>query len=164
MTHIEILFLGELRRIAALASEPIAPLSVDRFWRPALLKHGLDINRAVERIASWFVFQELTVGPYRVDFALANHDGGLVCVECDGHDYHERTREQAEHDRRRDRYFQARGWRVMRFTGSEIVRDSRACGEELWELLRVIDRQQRDALDVRLRIAEGALDPHGEDP
>jgi very-short-patch-repair endonuclease len=52
-------------------------------------------------------------------------------VEVDGHDYHERTREQAEHDRSRDRLMTAQGTAVLRFTGSEVWRNSRACAEEV---------------------------------
>jgi hypothetical protein len=46
-----------------------------------------------------------------------------LAVECDGHDYHERTAEQAARDKARDRALQALGWTVARFTGREIVAD-----------------------------------------
>lgn len=42
-------------------------------------------------------------------------------VECDSHEWHERTRAQAEHDRRRDREMQALGYLVLRFTWSAIM-------------------------------------------
>lgn len=46
-----------------------------------------------------------------------------ISVELDGHDFHERTREQASADRRRDRAFLSRGLVVIRFTGSDVYRD-----------------------------------------
>lgn len=46
-----------------------------------------------------------------------------VLVECDGHDYHERTKDQARRDKSRDRKLQALGHQVLRFTGSEIWAD-----------------------------------------
>jgi len=47
----------------------------------------------------------------------------FLFVECDGHDFHERTKEQAEHDRSKDRAIQAAGIPILRFTGREIWRD-----------------------------------------
>lgn len=68
-------------------------------------------------------------GRYRLDFLLML--GAVrVAIECDGHDYHERTKEQAAHDRRRDREIQRSGLAILRFTGSEIYRDARACAHE----------------------------------
>ncbi len=62
---------------------------------------------------------------YRLDIAVfVTLEGKLlqkIVVECDGHDFHERTKDQARRDRSRDRDLQAEGWRVLRFTGSEIV-------------------------------------------
>jgi very-short-patch-repair endonuclease len=61
---------------------------------------------------------------YRLDFAFVPE---RLAIECDGHDFHERTKEQARHDRSRDRALQLAGWTVLRFTGSEIHRDVDAC-------------------------------------
>lgn len=66
-----------------------------------------------------------------------------VAVECDGHDFHERTKEQAEHDKARDRDMQAAGWVVARFTGSEINRDPvLAAGKVIRLIWNVLDRRQ----------------------
>lgn len=46
-----------------------------------------------------------------------------IVVECDGHEFHEKTKEQAERDKSRDRALTTSGWRVLRFTGREIWRD-----------------------------------------
>ena len=97
------------------------------------------------------------VGRYRVDFLIGrigydvifekNEDGVIgegteilrkypwIIVECDGHDYHERTKEQAAHDKSRDRFLVAEGYRVMRFTGYEIYRDPLKCAREVYLLL-----------------------------
>jgi hypothetical protein len=73
---------------------------------------------------------------YRVDLAIAIADRragkrAIVVAELDGHDFHERTKEQAERDRRRDRDLQALGWKVARFTGSQAHRDIVGVVEEL---------------------------------
>jgi very-short-patch-repair endonuclease len=72
-----------------------------------------------------------------IDFVLAVIDDSgqphWLAVECDGHDFHERTKEQAARDRERDRRLQAHGMQVMRFTGSEIYRDPIKCVTEIIE-------------------------------
>jgi hypothetical protein len=60
----------------------------------------------------------------RVDFAfVVPWNGVRVAIELDGHDFHERTKEQASRDKARDRALVADGWRVMRFTGSDVHDD-----------------------------------------
>ena len=81
---------------------------------------------------------------YRLDFALAVEQANTgtpneyawVSVECDGHDYHERTKEQAKADRSRDRILTANGWIVVRFTGSELFTNPSGCVDEL---IRIVD-------------------------
>lgn len=70
----------------------------------------------------------------RVDFVLIGPKNRIV-IECDGHDYHERTKEQARKDRGRDRAFQQEGWLVARFTGSEIYADAERCAKEAINML-----------------------------
>jgi very-short-patch-repair endonuclease len=53
------------------------------------------------------------------DFYIERGNNKL-CVYADGHTYHERTEEQASHDKNIDRKLQEFGYRVMRFTGKEI--------------------------------------------
>lgn len=73
------------------------------------------------------------IGPYRVDI-LVEMEGRRLVVECDGAAYHAASKEQVERDKRRDRFFAAKGIPVMRFTGAEINRCAPACATEvrLW--------------------------------
>ena len=70
---------------------------------------------------------ELSGAPYRLDFAFWGVGRPGFAVELDGHDFHERTKEQARRDKRRDRDLVVLGWRVLRFTGSEVYKDPRRC-------------------------------------
>lgn len=70
---------------------------------------------------------QVQVGRYRLDFAVCKYK---LAIECDGHEYH-KTKEQRRHDAEKDRFLLADGWRVARFTGSEIVKDASACAEEV---------------------------------
>jgi very-short-patch-repair endonuclease len=75
---------------------------------------------------------------YRVDFLFICHYGGhsrRLIVECDGHDFHERTKEQAARDKSRDRALVKDGATVLRYTGSELYRDPVKCIEEIEVIL-----------------------------
>lgn len=75
---------------------------------------------------------------YRVDFLVAViMDGNLktLVVECDGHDFHEKTKSQAKKDKQRDRKLMAAGFHVMHFTGSEIHNNTNNCINEISKFL-----------------------------
>lgn len=74
-----------------------------------------------------YVWNQVKVGKYTADFLIAYRPGRYreiryLVIECDGHDFHERTKQQAEHDRRRDREMLPAGIPVLRVTGSEVWR------------------------------------------
>jgi very-short-patch-repair endonuclease len=79
------------------------------------------------------VIPQFQWGKYRIDFALRlpKYRFRYLFVECDGHDFHERTKEQAARDRSRDRDIQQAGYPVLRFTGSEIHRNAGECGQRI---------------------------------
>ena len=69
-----------------------------------------------------------------MDFAVLG-DGFKIDVECDGHEFHERTKEQAARDRSRDRELTLNGWTVLRFTGSEVHKSAAMCAEQVFEAI-----------------------------
>ncbi len=81
----------------------------------------------LENHLSTFIIPQCQIEDYRVDFLIvtrqARRDPVEFIIECDGHDFHERTKEQATRDKSRDRRLQSLGYKVFRFTGSEIFRD-----------------------------------------
>lgn len=86
--------------------------------------------------------QQVQIGPHRVDFLFVreradNEPPCYVVVECDGHEFHEKTKEQAARDKSRDRDLTNCGMTVMRFTGSEIWADAGACAQEVLTFLSV---------------------------
>lgn len=56
-----------------------------------------------------------------------------ILVECDGHDFHEKTKDQAQKDKQRDRDFLSAGIITLRFTGSEIWKNAKDCAEEIFQ-------------------------------
>jgi very-short-patch-repair endonuclease len=93
-----------------------------------------------------YLITQAVVGEYRADFLLLYAHplrrlakSRFLVIECDGHDYHERTKEQAQRDKERDRWMVTQGITVLRFTGSEIWRDAIRCAREVaehWEKLK----------------------------
>lgn len=72
------------------------------------------------------------VGKYRADFGCFygiitgclttgyTYRGKWVAVELDGHDFHDKNEKQRRYEKHRDRFFQKQGYKVFRYTGSEI--------------------------------------------
>jgi very-short-patch-repair endonuclease len=75
------------------------------------------------------------VGSYRIDFAVMPLK---IAVEIDGHEYHSSV-EQRTSDARRARHLQAKGWTVVRFTGSEVHADVERCVSELSRLVTFME-------------------------
>lgn len=75
---------------------------------------------------------------YRVDFlvsAMVNGKEKKAVIECDGHEFHEKTKEQANRDRQRERDLTKNGYTVVRFTGSEIYNDIHRCIVDIKEII-----------------------------
>ena len=94
-----------------------------------------------------FLYVQAPVLEYRVDFLISfrfDQDCSLhlIVVECDGHAFHERTKEQAARDKKRDRDMTSAGFKVLRFTGSEIYRDPETCAREVSKFLDALAAQE----------------------
>lgn len=70
-------------------------------------------------------------------------------VELDGHDFHERTKEQASRDKKRDRDLAAIGLPVIRFTGSDIYKDP--VKHALWTLRHANQLAVRPFVEAAMR-------------
>jgi hypothetical protein len=103
---------------------------------------GLSVKDA-ERIVheAWprvwaVIFPQVVTGDYRVDFLIMHPEGAVgsrmtgTIVECDGHEFHEKTKDQAARDKARDRDLQIAGYTVLHYTGSEIWNDPIRCASD----------------------------------
>lgn len=81
----------------------------------------------------WEIKPQEKIGKYRADFVVVipkHNDENKkmrIVIECDGHDYHERTKEQAARDKEKDRFVQNHGFLIHRYTGSEIWNSAGSC-------------------------------------
>jgi len=71
---------------------------------------------------------------YRIDFGDPTTKIG---VELDGYEYHS-TKEQFVADRKRQRALEMEGWRIIRFSGSEVHADAADCALQLIGWLKAV--------------------------
>lgn len=87
---------------------------------------------------SIYLTSQQKVGSYTIDFELCAE--GFVCdvlklaIEIDGHDFHEKTKEQAGRDKRRDREITKYDYIIIRFTGSEVYTNAIKCVQEALDI------------------------------
>lgn len=72
---------------------------------------------------------------YRLDFAFPEQK---IAVELDGHAFHERTVDQVIARDTRDRHLQVAGWRVLHWSGTELLRAPASAIEQLHDHLEAI--------------------------
>ena len=76
---------------------------------------------------------------YKVDFMvniafkiLDKYEDDLnLVIECDGYEFHQKTKEQVKKDYERDRLLQMAGYYVLRFGGSEIYNNPFECRKKI---------------------------------
>ena len=76
---------------------------------------------------------------YRVDFLIPviykNQENKCFVIECDGHEFHQKTKEQVERDNTRMRNLQKAGYEVVRFSGTEIWHRPYKCANEVLNII-----------------------------
>ena len=79
-------------------------------------------------------------GKYLLDFEIVFIDSRQpsfrIGIELDGHEFHERTKDQVARDKRRERAIVRAGVVVLRFSGSEVFKNPRSCVAEVADFIR----------------------------
>lgn len=115
---------------------------------------ALELDRVRHRLDSWLsnieIFdilyqekKELNGKNYRFDFLiniefkiLGKYGNSVnLVIECDGHDFHQKTKEQVKRDYEKDRNLQMAGYYIFRFSGSEIYNNLQMCGQRITEFI-----------------------------
>lgn len=141
---------SEIERLLITALTARCRFSACEYIEAVIIKDESELETQQARAlghAMLFIEPQKQLPGWRVDFLIHGYDHGRpnrvlgrwprtpgwrrLIVECDGHEYHERTKEQAARDRSRDREMQLEGYTVLRFTGSEIWRDPWACATQI---------------------------------
>lgn len=72
----------------------------------------------------FIISSQYKIDDYIVDFFIEykQKDGHKkIIVECDGHEFHEKTKEQAAKQKKRDRHFATKEFIMLHYSGSDIV-------------------------------------------
>lgn len=105
-----------------------------------IVDYSPDVDHYGEGDEEWSLYSNVPIGSYRVDLVLDTGYAPLA-IECDGHEYHNITKQQAAYDRSRDRWLLAQGVPTIRFTGSEIVHGPERCVADLLAVTATLTRQ-----------------------
>ena len=92
-------------------------------------------TKNIHTMYDYWLNPQVEIGNYRVDFELINHKDKKIIVECDGHEFHQKSKQQIEKDNQRERDLKKLGYEVVRFSGSEIFKDAEKCVEDLLDIL-----------------------------
>jgi len=79
------------------------------------------------------ILPQFSIGEYRVDF-LVSYIGGeerQTIIECDSQQFHDRAEPERRYEKKRDRFLQSKGYKVFRFTGSEITKNPMEIAAEI---------------------------------
>jgi len=95
------------------------------------------ISTSQGRYGIWHLEPQVTIDKYRVDFRILfpKNPKLKIIIECDGHNFHEKTKEQAIRDKKRDRNLTKLGFKILRFSGSEIYNNVEDCVKEIFSLV-----------------------------
>lgn len=105
-----------------------------------------------------FIKAQQKIGKYRVDFLI--YQNGIapndictpVIVELDGHNFHDKDKYQRAYEKSRDRFLVKHGYKVLHFTGSEVVADPHKVAFESISVLGV--NIVRDEYDPEFPLGE----------
>lgn len=79
-------------------------------------------------------FADFLIDPMRTEWVrYETNDIYRLVIECDGHDFHEKTKAQVERRNERDMDLKSAGYDVLHFSGSQIYRDPDKCAEDVFE-------------------------------
>ncbi len=103
--------------------------------------------------------REIAIGnkKYRVDFLIyyviddgwmvkesslpKNHKNQALIIELDSYLYHGSDPDQFTKEKERERELQRDGWKIMRFSGREVVRDIEKCVDQVIEYFNSIKKR-----------------------
>ena len=78
---------------------------------------------------------------YRLDFLYSeDYDKEVekpfrLAIECDGHDFHEKTKEQVEKRNKRDMDLKMAGYDVLHYSGSQIFKKPMGCVIDIFDYI-----------------------------
>ena len=117
----------------------------------ALLDKG---GEPCELMTMFYMNDQFVIGIYKVDFLI-----GKCAIEIDGYEFH-KTKEQREHDYKRERYILKQGYIPVRFTGTEVFLNAEEC---VLEAFRIAEQTEMNEMNDWMKAVEwGEAKARGE--
>ena len=63
------------------------------------------------------------------------NDNFKLAIECDGYEFHQKTKEQVQHDNEREFDLKMEGYEVLRFSGTQIYNNPLKCAEDTYNYI-----------------------------
>ena len=104
---------------------------------------------------------QFCIGKYRADFLIEQEQlspegfSTPIIVELDGHAFHDKDKHQRSYEKARDREFQRSGYKVLHFTGSDVVIDPYKVAFEALSFLDVYSGTGRDEYNPKDPLGQG---------
>lgn len=98
-----------------------------------IMYHRL-MDFAKSQYGAIYIECQVPIGKYFADFVVSYRPSEKkVVIECDGHEFHERTKEQVSRDKERDRYMTKQGFSVFRYSGTDILNNPQRAVNDIIE-------------------------------
>lgn len=110
---------------------------------------GKIIKPSHDVVSDVTIINQYQIENYRVDFLITytqfiydiinekfiTHFQKSIVIECDGHIWHDTNEEQRRNEKKRERKIQSLGYKILRYTGSEIYNNSDNIAADIIEYL-----------------------------
>lgn len=95
---------------------------------PVFLFSQMPIEIGTKKYIADFYFEEdVYVNKFNTD--------KKIIIECDGHQFHQKTKEQVKHDNEREYDLKMAGYEILRFSGSQIYNEPLKCAEDTYNYI-----------------------------
>lgn len=85
---------------------------------------------------------QVKIDRYLIDWSVHLSNGKKLAVELDGHNFHEKTKEQASKDKKNDRVLVSNGYTLIRFSGSDVWNNPFECCRETVDHIHILEHGQ----------------------
>lgn len=155
-TELELdMFLKLPRKAQLLMFEEVTRPYADNLWKYSIIDFDTSVCKSPIEQILYFAYEiyhadhntcDVSLEPqhpivaesgktYYPDFILYNYNIGMylpILIECDGHEYHQKTKAQVKRDNERDYDLKMAGYEVLHFSGSQIYNDPMKCTEDIY--------------------------------
>lgn len=131
---IEFNMLEILIEFAIIEMDKNSPIEQIYFIALSILKEKMDIDFMIEpqyeiKHNNKKYFADFSISHYECFKDDLKNDFKLI-IECDGYEFHQKTKEQVDYDNQREYDFKIEGFEILRFSGRQIYSNPMECAKK----------------------------------